>query len=344
MAASEAPAQAETRHGLKIVSIWFVLAVIGDILIWFVWGPHFPPGRMSDQAAGQQFDIKVMAVLCAPVLLFIWVYVGYALIVWRHREGDDEDGPAMHGTTGIQATWITVTAVIVLFLAGFGTYELIHPYGAGAGEGPSAIWNPPGITTAHTTSYSYLKKAWTPGGKTPLVIQAIGQQWAWTYRYPQFGGMETSVLELPDNAQVEFHVTSLDVIHSFWAYKLGVKADANPGVDNVAWTMTQQTGPFTVRCNELCGIWHGAMYNAGYVVSPSQFQSWASAMQSKEASKHLIGGAAPALPAFALTYDPTVIKQLGKDLTDPNINGIIGGNGYYYPGPQAGTPGDPVSP
>ena len=41
---------------------------------------------------------------------------------------------------------------------------------------------------------------------------------------------------------IEFHVTSLDVIHSFWAYTLGVKADANPDVDNVAYTTAKQTG------------------------------------------------------------------------------------------------------
>ena len=34
---------------------------------------------------------------------------------------------------------------------------------------------------------------------------------------------------------VELHVTSLDVIHSFWAYQLGVKADANPDVDNIVF-------------------------------------------------------------------------------------------------------------
>lgn len=338
MAAAEAPAQAESRHGVKIVAIWFVLAVIADILIWFVWRPHMPPGTMTDQARGQQFDIAVMSVLCAPVLLFVWVYCGYALVVWRHRPGDDEDGPPMHGTTRVQATWITVTAVIVLFLAGFGTYELIGPAGAGAGEGPSPIWNPSGITTASAVKLN--PGPWTPGGKTPLVVQVIGQQWQFTYRYPQFGGMETTALVLPVNAQVSFHVTSLDVIHSFWAYKLGVKADANPGVDNVAWVVPQETGTFTVRCNELCGIWHGAMFNNGQVVTPSQFQTWASGLQARESSAHLLA----ALPPMARTYDPTVIKQLGKDLTDPNINGITGANGYYYPGPQAGTPGDPVSP
>ena len=41
---------------------------------------------------------------------------------------------------------------------------------------------------------------------------------------------------LPVDTTIEFHVTSLDVIHSFWAYQLSVKADANPQQDNVAFT------------------------------------------------------------------------------------------------------------
>ena len=336
--AAEAPAVRERNHGAWIFGIWLPLAIIADALIWFVWRPHMPPGDMTLEAQGQQFDIAVMAVLCAPVLLFVWVYAGYALITWRQRPGDEEDGPPIYGTVRLQATWITVTAAIVLFLAGFGTYELIVPAGAGGGEGPSPIWNPNGITTASATTVN--PPAWTPGGSTPLVVQAIGQQWAFTYRYPQFGGMESTELYLPVNTQVIIHTTSLDVIHSFWAYKLGVKADANPGVDNIAYTKPQQLGAFTVHCNELCGIWHGAMFNSGWVVSTSKFQSWATGMQNMEQRKNVL----TALPKFALTYDPTVIKQLGKDLTDPNINGITGANGYYYPGQQAGTPGDPVSP
>ena len=145
-----------------------------------MWYPHLPPGRMSDQAQGQQFDIAVMAVLAAPVLLFVWVYFAYALIVWRHRPGDDEDGPPIHGNTRVQATWITATAVIVLGLFVFGTVELIVPAGAGAGEGPSPTW--------------------TPNTNNTLQVQVIGQQWAFTYRFPQFGGMETTQLLLPGGA------------------------------------------------------------------------------------------------------------------------------------------------
>ena len=66
-------------------------------------------------------------------------------------------------------------------------------------------------------------------------MQVIGQQWEFTYRYPTYGGVETPHLVLPADTLVGLHVTSLDAIHSFWAYQLGVKADANPGVDNVAY-------------------------------------------------------------------------------------------------------------
>jgi cytochrome c oxidase subunit II len=307
------------RHGLRIFLIWLPLAIIADLLIYFAWYPHMAPGRMSDQAQGQQFDIMIMAMLGAPVLLFVWVYFAYALIVWRRRAGDDEDGVPIHGNTRVQATWITATAVIVLGLFVFGTVELIVPAGAGAGQGPAPSWRP------NTTDI--------------LQVQVIGQQWAFTYRFPQFGGMESTQLDLPQGQEVQFNVTSLDVIHSFWPYLLGVKADANPGVNNVAFAKPQQLGRFVVRCNELCGIWHGAMFNYGRVVTPAAFQVWARGMQLREARIGVLRD----LPPYALTYDPTVIPQLGKDIV--KVAGITGANGYYYPSQlQSGDPGDPISP
>jgi cytochrome c oxidase subunit 2 len=324
-----ADAPRERRHGWVISGIWLPVSIVADLLIWFAWYPHMPPGRMSDQAAGQQFDIAVMAVLSAPVLIFIWTYFIYAMVTWRHREGDDTDGPPIHGNTKVQAAWIGATSVIVLGLFVFGTVELIVPAGAGAGEGPAPIWKP--ANTVETST-------WSPGAGDTLQVQVIGQQWWFTYRYPQFGGMESTQLLLPKGTSVEFHVTSLDVIHSFWAYKLGVKADANPGVDNVAFATPKQTGSFIVRCNELCGLWHGAMFDAGHVLTPAAFEGWASGVETAESTNGMLN----TMPAYALTYDPTVIPHLGKDLV--TVAGITGANGYYYPGAQVGTPGDPVSP
>jgi cytochrome c oxidase subunit 2 len=137
---------------------------------------------------------------------------------------------------------------------------------------------------------------------------------------------------LPVDTPVTFHVTSLDVIHEFWAYQLGVKADANPDVDNVAYTTPKTQGSFIVRCNELCGIWHGAMYSDGNVVSQSAFANWAADVQNKEQTN----GVLAALPPYTLTYDPTVVPQLGKNL--PAVDGITGAAGYYY------NSSDPVTP
>ena len=200
-------------------------------------------------------------------MIGVLLYFGWALTFWRQKPGDETDAAPIHGNAKIQTTWIVGTSVIVLALAVYGTIELITPAGAGAGQGPQPIWKPAGTTTSSLTS-------WTPGGSNILQVQVIGQQWAFTYRYPQFGGFETTQLMLPVGEPVQFNVTSLDVIHSFWAYTLGVKADANPGLNNVAYTTPQHTGYFQVRCSELCGIWHGSMYDTGDVVSVPAFLHW----------------------------------------------------------------------
>jgi cytochrome c oxidase subunit 2 len=321
-AAAAAGASPEPRHGRRLFAIWLVLSVAACLVIWFAWYPHMPPGRMSESATHQQFDIGVLAVTAAPVIVGVLLYFCYAIVVWRARPGDESDGPAIYGNTKVQATWIIGTTMIVLWLFVFGTVELVGPAGAGAGEGPSPIWKLAGTRTA----------AWTPGGNDTLQVQVIGQQWAWTYRYPQFGGMESTALDLPVGTPIEFHVTSLDVIHSFWPYLLGVKADANPQVDNVAYTTVKTTGSFLVRCNELCGIWHGAMTNSGTVLSQSAFRTWATGVQAKEQSD----GVLSALPPYALTYDPTVVPQIGKNIV--KIDGITGGAGYYYGSNEPVTP------
>ena len=323
MATTETPAapgaRSDARHAWRLLAIWFVLALAADLVIWFVWKPHLPPGDMSSSARHQQFDIGVLAVTGAPVFIGVVLYFIYAIVVFHAKPGDDSDGEPIYGNVKVQATWIIGTSAIVLFLAVFGTIELVGPAGAGAGEGPSPIFTLAGKQTT----------TWSPGTNDILEVQVIGQQWVWTYRYPQFGGMESSELYLPVNTPVTFHVTSLDVIHSFWAYQLGVKADANPGVDNVAYTKPEHTGGFVVRCSELCGLWHGAMFDYGRVVSMSAFRTWAASTRVQLAAVTRI------LPPYATTYDPTVVPQINKAMAKA---GIGGANGYYYP------PQDPVQP
>jgi len=281
----------EPRHGLRLAVAWLVISAIADPLFWFAAGPHMPPGDMTTSAAGAQFDINVLFMAALPVTLGVWLYYGYALVNWRASKGGSDliGGPSARSNLKIQVAWIASTTVVVLSAFVFGTFELVIPAGAGGGEGPQPIW--------------------TPTSKTILPIQVIAQQWKFTYRYPTFGGFETDQLMVPNHTEIAFHVTSLDVIHDFWAYQLGVKADANPGQDNVAFTKTQALGKVTVRCDELCGIWHGAMYNYGHVVPESTFQQWATTNEAKLASVTKL------LPPFSWSYTP-------------DANGADGG---YYP-------------
>ena len=283
--------QDQTHHWLRLIVVWVVLSAILDPLYYYLAGPHIPPGTMTDVAQGAQFDFNVLFVIALPVLLAVWIYLVYAIVMWRASRGGPEPvaSPYSQGHLGIQIGWIVTSTVIVLFLFGFGTYELVQPGGAGGGEGSSPIW--------------------TPTSKTILPIQVIGQQWKFTYRYPTFGGFETDQLVVPNDTTIQFNVTSLDVIHSFWAYQLGVKADANPDYNNVAFATTQQLGSFTVRCAELCGIWHGAMYNNGAVVTKQQFATWARLTELRLRANTKL------LPPYALTYTP-------------DANGADGG---YYP-------------
>jgi cytochrome c oxidase subunit 2 len=281
--ATSTPAEAgpdQTHHWWRLIAIWVVLSAILDPLFYFLAGPHMPPGTMTHEAEGAQFDFNVLFIAAVPVMLAVWIYLIYAFVMWRASRGGPEPviGPHSRGHLGIQVGWILSTTILVMFLFAFGTYELVQPGGAGGGQGSSPIW--------------------TPTSKTILPIQVIGQQWKFTYRYPTFGGFETNELVIPNNTTIQFNVTSLDVIHSFWAYQLGVKADANPDYNNIAYATTQQLGSFVVRCNELCGIWHGAMYNNGVVVTPDQFESWAKLTEVRLSKNTKF------LPPYALTYTP----------------------------------------
>ena len=134
----------QARHGLRIFLLWLPLAVAADLLIWLVLGPHLPPGAMASAAANQQSDFMLMAVLAAPVMLFVLVYFGYALAVWRQPPGDETDGPPLHGNIRAQASFISISSVIVLSLAVFGTVELIERPGRRArARGRTRSGSPP---------------------------------------------------------------------------------------------------------------------------------------------------------------------------------------------------------
>jgi cytochrome c oxidase subunit 2 len=215
-----------------------------------------------------------------PIFVGVCVMTLYSAIVFRQRGPEIVDGPPMMGNVPVQVAWIAISAVIVLSLAVLGIVTLTNANVARAVGTPGRAIG----SQSQTGSQAIATE------NKELQVQVIGQEWFFTYRFPDYGGVETTHLELPVGVPVEIHVTSLDVIHSWWAYQLGVKADANQGVDNVFHVTPQEIGSFQVRCAELCGLWHGEMSDSqGKVVSQAEWQSWISDQQAafKDTIKYL---------------------------------------------------------
>ena len=137
-------------------------------------GQRHRPGPRAARA-----NIIISAIL-TPIAIGLLVYFAYALTVFRQRGDVIEDGPPIHGNSRLQGIWLISTVTIVLFLAAYGTYALYatesSAAGAGGGQGATLI-------------------SAAPAGA--LQVQVVSQQWQFTFRYPQYGGVETTQLALP---------------------------------------------------------------------------------------------------------------------------------------------------
>jgi len=261
------------------VGVWLILSVAGDIGLALA---PTPPFESSDLASSQSTVIKILSVIAWPVFAAVLATLAFTLFGNRvaPHEGD-VDAAELRGNRTAQIAWITTSIVVVLTLAVYGTVAL-------ANDQPGA-----GIST---TSASLPQPA---SPSDPLEVQVIAQQWFFTYRYPTYGGVETAQLVLPVGQKIQFHITSLDVVHSWWFYALGVKADAVPLNDNVFTVTPTQSGTYRVQCSELCGLWHGNMFaDDAMVVNSSDFTTWIQQQQTAGAP------IMKSLPPYSHTYAP----------------------------------------
>lgn len=280
------------RHGTRIAAIWLVASIVVEILIGIV---PIPAPTGSREGLGEHQTVYMLFYVGAPIFVFIWVLFLYNLIVFRRRPNDEEERPAPPDSTPILFLWAGLSFTIVLFLAGWGTFTLKE-----ITDAPTAS-----VAVAQTTKGG-AKSAVAVHQIKPLEVQVIGQEWLWTFRYPSYGGMETRDLMLPVNTPISLNVTSLDVVHSFWIYGYDIKEDAVPGVSNHAWLLPRTTSSYTeagrdwVKCNELCGLWHGYMRSKLYVESRKAFASWATRQEQSEKASGLLKN----LPTYSQVYFP----------------------------------------
>ena len=113
-----------------------------------------------------------------------------------------------------------------------------------------------------------------PQTEDALHIGVVGQQWSWTFVYPN-GARLVGNLTVPADKVIILNVTSTDVTHSFAITGLDVAIDATPGRYNTLWFSTANSlSSYTIRCKELCGVGHTFMTAKMTVVTQASFDTW----------------------------------------------------------------------
>jgi cytochrome c oxidase subunit 2 len=258
------------------------------------------PGRKGVQeqvtAVGQQaadFHDHWLLVMCFAISIFVLGLLGYTII--RYRRGANPTPSRTSHNTMIEVIW-TLVPVLILVAIAIPSIRLIR-----------AQYSPP---------------------PADLTVKVIGNQWYWTYQYPDNGGFEIvsnmlkeqkdvkpgdryrtdadgppllaadERLVIPAGKVVKFIVTSNDVIHAFAIPAFWTKIDANPGRLNETWVKVDRPGVYFGQCSELCGARHGFMPIAVEVVPEATFNAW---LASKGGTPK---GAAPSTEAAPVAAAP----------------------------------------
>lgn len=236
-----------------------------------------PDGRkgIQDQVTqiGQQaadFHDNWLLLLCVVISVFVLALLAYAMIRFR-RGANPEPSRTSHNTL-IEVLW-TVVPVLILVAIAVPSIKLIN-----------AQYNAP---------------------PADLTVKVVGNQWYWTYEYPDHGiDIVSNMLKekddptlaegdryrtdadgpallavdnrivIPAGKNVKFLVTAADVIHSFAVPAFWTKMDAVPGRINETWVNVEREGVYFGMCSELCGARHGYMPIAVEVVSEEKFNAW----------------------------------------------------------------------
>ena len=191
---------------------------------------------------------SVLAALAVGAI--VWALLAWSVVRYRRRSGPDEGLPGQRSDNVPLEVFYTLTPIaIVAVLFGFTVF----------------------------TQEKVTEKVARPD----VVVEAVGYQWQWQFRYPDEGVVVTGTpadprptMVLPVGATVRFHLSTTDVIHSFWVPRFLKKLDLVPGMENEMDVLVQEPGTFAGRCAEYCGLDHARMDFRVEAVSPADYRAW----------------------------------------------------------------------
>jgi cytochrome c oxidase subunit 2 len=203
--------------------------------------PQGPIARQLDRLWDPVFLVAaVFFVLVEGLVLYVSI---------RYRARSDDDAPVqVHGNTKLEIGWTVLPAVILVVVGFFTVATLVD-----------------------------LDRA--PKGDV-LNVNVIGHQWWWEYDYPDYKVKTANELHVPVGQKVFVHVTSVDVIHSFWAPALAGKMDAVPGRNNHLTLEADKPGQtYLGQCTEYCGLSHANMRIRVVTHTQADFARWVADQQ-----------------------------------------------------------------
>jgi cytochrome c oxidase subunit II len=245
--------------------------VISVVMLQFDWNGV----AGSTEADDVDLLLDVMIVLSSFVYSIVLVMLGYSIWKYRAKPGDESDGEPIHGNTKLEIMWTTIPTVIVLAAAAY--------------------------------SWVILDRI---EAREPdrLQVDVTAQQFAWRFEYPEQGVTSTE-LHVPVDRQVEFSMTAIDVIHSFWVPEWRMKKDLVPGLTTHITATPDREGDYALICTELCGVGHSTMRAPVVVETQEEFDSWIAEQEGDEGAG---GAGGPAGGETGAAEDPADEAAAGE--------------------------------
>ncbi len=282
---------------------------------------------------------KFMSVVANAIFVYTVGYIMYFSIVFRRKKSDPIDavGIQIHDNPTLELWWTIIPAILVILLAVFSV----------------RIWASLQNTLGDV-----------------LTMESIGHQFKYEFRYPKLKQSVYDDMHLPVGTPVTLHVTSADVIHSFWVPEMRIKYDMVPGLVQTLRFTPEKTGTYRIICTEFCGTNHANMFATLHIDSQQDFGRWIAAqfkaqnagpgpvnLSSGQASagQALFGQKCSSCHSTGPFEQKIVGPGLGKLLSDPNHPNLVTGekpnaedishvliNGYSGPDNSQGKAGPSI--
>lgn len=203
--------------------------------------PVFSPA--SPQATAIVDLFYVVLAICAFILLVVTGIITLSLVRFRAVPGQPEPRQTS-GNLRLEAVWTLIPLLLVIFMF---------------------------VLTARSMSRSDPAPD-GPAADPELVI--TGHQWWWEARYTKSGAVAANEIHIPIGQRWLVELDAADVIHDFWAPRLGRKMDMIPGRPNEMWLEAAQPGTYLGSCAEYCGTQHAWMRIMVVAQTPAEFEKW----------------------------------------------------------------------